>query len=468
MTDIFVDTNFLFHGKWIEEIPWGDLFPTSPRVFVARIVQSELDKHKSMGSSRRADRARRVLKLLRPIIDAEAESVPIGTAEIRLAAIGRIPWDEFPDLDPSKPDDQLVAEALLHRKGHPDTLVLTNDGGPIMTARHCKLDAKRVPDDWLLPPEKDDRDREIDDLRAQIREHESREPRLSAHFQQDGKSIESIELEVPIILPPREGEVRRWLELIQEKYPRQMEPPSVADLTKLDHSLRRQPEVKYDSEYSEFLDKCRQAFENLPTKIALSRMSFQFQLQIENKGAKPAEGLQIEVDCHGGVLINRSDERQERGLWIPKPPKVPRVSDFLDSQLNPSYFHDNPLLSQIRSMNRDPLYLYWEEEPKDHKFKYAELRCAEFRHGRDELVNFYGFFAEIAKDKAVIKFRVSAGNVPNSLSPVFKVSLKQYQLDLKEGLSLLAGNKGLLALAREAIDTAGPDHLPGFKMPKKS
>src|SRR4029079_8407999 len=86
--------------------------------------------------------------------------VTVALPDNRQAASGH------PALDLSRADDRLIAEALSFQAAHPDKRVelLTHDTSPLLTARQCVLQFSIIPDDWLLPPEPDLRDKRLADL----------------------------------------------------------------------------------------------------------------------------------------------------------------------------------------------------------------------------------------------------------------------------------------------------------------
>ena len=66
------------------------------------------------------------------------------------------------NLDPAKPDHQLVAEARSHSLAFNGlTSVLSHDVGPLVAARSIKISVIKIPDVWLLEPESDEKEKEI-------------------------------------------------------------------------------------------------------------------------------------------------------------------------------------------------------------------------------------------------------------------------------------------------------------------
>ena len=78
---------------------------------------------------------------------------------------------EVPELDVDRNDDELVATACLYWKENLESgcACLDRDIGMAISATQCGLAYIMIPDAWLLPPEKDDKDRKIAELENKLR-----------------------------------------------------------------------------------------------------------------------------------------------------------------------------------------------------------------------------------------------------------------------------------------------------------
>src|SRR5690606_31289752 len=107
-------------------------------------------------------RAKAAFKTLDPLIDDDEQEVVVRKTGPRVV------WRLAPDLpgdrawptqlDPSSADGRIVEQALAVRQLVGDLALLTHDRLPRRLAKTVGLDRQRVPDEWLLPPEPDERD----------------------------------------------------------------------------------------------------------------------------------------------------------------------------------------------------------------------------------------------------------------------------------------------------------------------
>ena len=118
---LFTDTNGFLQVHDLKDIPWKNLFPgvKAVDVMVAPRVIEELDKHKTSTNQRRRNRARLALQLiekasLEPGFALVLKEEPVRV-RIVISTAPRFDWEAYPNFDPAKPDDQLVARGTLFR-----------------------------------------------------------------------------------------------------------------------------------------------------------------------------------------------------------------------------------------------------------------------------------------------------------------------------------------------------------------
>ncbi len=85
---------------------------------------------------------------------------------------------EVPELDVGRNDDELVATAWLYQQQSQniDVRLLAHDIGMVISATRCGLAYIMIPEDWILPPENDDKDRKIAKLERENRTLSQRFP----------------------------------------------------------------------------------------------------------------------------------------------------------------------------------------------------------------------------------------------------------------------------------------------------
>jgi PIN domain len=135
---LFTDTNAFLQVRDLKDLPWRDLFPgvQAIDVMVAACVIEELDKHKTGTNQRRRDRARLALSLIEKASRESDLTLVLKDKPVRVRiVIARAPpfnWAAHPSLDPSRPDDRLVAEAISFGNG---AMAFSHDTGPRIRAR---------------------------------------------------------------------------------------------------------------------------------------------------------------------------------------------------------------------------------------------------------------------------------------------------------------------------------------------
>ena len=130
---LFTDTNGFLQVRDLKDIPWKALFPhvNAVDVMVAPRVIEELDKHKTSTNQRLRDRSRLALQIIEkasrePDLALELRDGPVRV-RIVISTAPRFDWTMHSNLDPAKPDDQLVAEALSFGNG---AAIFSHDAGP--------------------------------------------------------------------------------------------------------------------------------------------------------------------------------------------------------------------------------------------------------------------------------------------------------------------------------------------------
>lgn len=178
---LFIDTNAFIQLRDLKDLPWRELFPGADSVtlMVARPVIGELGKHKVSTKGRQRDRARAALTLIDEASAAPDRSVVLKECpmKVTLAVARRLrpAWEELHELDPSDPDDQLVAAAVAYGRG---AMLLSHDSGPRIGARDVGLTAYEPPESWLLAIEQTDEQKRIAQLTRALKDATESKPNL--------------------------------------------------------------------------------------------------------------------------------------------------------------------------------------------------------------------------------------------------------------------------------------------------
>ena len=172
---LFADTNLFIQCRPLEELDWS-LWPEFAEVHlvVSRPVRREIDSQKNRGNDRVGRRSRAAHGLFREIILGERDHLLIRTArpQVKLffdeGASPSAAWAER--LDYSMPDDAIIGHMCAFREQDPgvDVRLLTNDSGPMVTAKTLGLPFIAIPHTWLLAPEASEAEKENRRLKETI------------------------------------------------------------------------------------------------------------------------------------------------------------------------------------------------------------------------------------------------------------------------------------------------------------
>lgn len=430
MKVLFLDTNIFIQCRDLDQLPWAEVSDDNDYLllFIPRPVQEEIDRHKQEGNSRRAKRARKASSFIRRIILSEDTKLTIKDAK-PLVEISFTPplsiGEKLPDiLDLSRPDDRIIAEAMTYRNNYPDhdVSILTHDTNPLLTAKRCGLPYIVIPDDWLLTPEPDSKDKKIMELENRLRELQNKYPAIDISVVGDsGEEINDLSVEVVLFEELSENELKEILSEVKKTYPMTThfakDPPKTlpAQLTGLDAIHRAfgftqryippsddEIEKYQNEEYPNWIDGVESFFESLPKKLENQTRCVSFSILISNYGTVPAENVIIEFKALGGIYFeppSKNDENlpQNEISEFPPPPKPPKgrwvtkKSSFLnmiDGYRNAATGFVSPVYDSILrdiprpflTKQRDRNAFYWKNGKPGAPTKSWVFECEEFRH----------------------------------------------------------------------------------------
>lgn len=130
----------------MEELDWDRLVGREEvTILVPSAVLEELDKHKSDGNSRRAQRARRALKFLDSILEARDDTVIVRTTPAKV--IAQFAPEVSGDTSTSNDDSILFEVAEMRRtRGNHVVGLITHDTNLKVKAKRKDLRFFPVPD----------------------------------------------------------------------------------------------------------------------------------------------------------------------------------------------------------------------------------------------------------------------------------------------------------------------------------
>lgn len=429
-----LDTNFFFHAKSPEQLPWQDMTDVERvELIVLDEVMRELDRHKANGNSRSARRARDVFHKLDPLIDDELEEVSVRDSGPRVVfrlAPFLDPGRTKPDvLDLSTADGRIVEQAFALQQVLGHLAFLSNDRLPRRMAKAVGLTSQKIPDAWLLEPEADDRDKEISKLKEELRVWGKRSPQIDMQLIKDQKAIEQIEGPIWRYHPLSNEFIGDAMQSIQLRHPEESTsiPGQIAVVTKV-------AVAKYQQARIEWLAKVKDYLERQPAKLNFDKGLLELTLAISNSGGAPADGLSVEVWVEGPMLLVNNVVRDKffipgPRMSIPKPPKLERGSafDMLSQPRFPDHLSRMHDLIQMPPIARDPQSFYWDYEEKDRlTCKSAEGTCEDFRHQVHDVEIPVILFVpqdQLEDPKGCLHVRWSARNLPKAIEKKYPISL---------------------------------------------
>lgn len=462
---IFVpDTNFFLQCLDYQTLDWSLVTDEAHiAIVIPRTVQREIDRHKDGGNARRASRARKAWSLFALVIDSDDNRL---TAQVRNSFLSiellmpKITAEDFPELDLKNPDDQIVAEALWVRQRRPDDSVtfISNDTAALATAKSQQLAFLRLPQQWMLPPEKDERDKTIDELRRKIEHLTSQQPELKFTLTDvpDNRISTRVTLfpaltnaEVEILM----GEIRAQFPMA-EHFPQ--EPPvprggSLFDLVARLRSPHEQWEPASAQEinhyqkqaYPEWLRQTRSQLEDIHRRLNADMFS-SFTLTIENTGQQPAQKLLISCQAEGSIIFgvppqDRDNDPDNEKPWLTAPPPPPagkyvdaferfRAASGFSDIFTRAREHSFPDVSGILATQRhDPNSFYWKPyAPKQETTQWA-LTCDEFRHQHEPHaleINFRPDPAAEGNLTGAIRCQAHAANLPERIELLIPIRVQ--------------------------------------------
>ena len=227
MTYLFLDTMVFLHYPPLEQIEFLALLPANEvTVVLPRITVQELDKHKDNHRSTRI--RRRAQKRLSAIVEWLDSSEEIRSGVHIQYFVPSHSFDYLHHgLDKTSNDDVLLASVLQFKSEHSssEVLLVSQDTGPHLTARHLGIDARRLPDSLQLPREENPLERENRELRNKILKLQASSPELVLRFSESSKDHLDVRLRGIEVAEIDEKEVLRQL---QRSYPKQHPPGNLA------------------------------------------------------------------------------------------------------------------------------------------------------------------------------------------------------------------------------------------------
>ena len=459
-------------------------------------MQREIDQQKNRGNDRVGQRARATNGLFHKIIQSGQDYQLINeaspTVKLYMAGPGR-PSSGLDDLlDYTKPDDEIVG--YLHRflQENPgvDARLLTNDTGPLMTAKTLELPIVPIKPDWLLPPEHNTLERENARLKATIAELEKSEPQFNIELINDEwETLQKLNVEFNDYQPLSEDDQKALMQQLSDHFPIEddfgprepIEKPATGAIERIAGMNRVYVPATTDAisrytqkEYPQWVKDCENVLSNLHNALRSQAGQPSFIFRVSNEGNRPGNDALVLISALGNFKIRpaayvdkdlEEEPKQREGLALPRHPRPPKgrwkreipqlagINKLLGfgglgglwNPLGQGLNLDLPYLHPIPTTpyRRDPNGFYYKPaRPTEPQESFA-LECEQWRHQGDP----EHFAAELFFDddteliRGALKCEVHAENlsIPTEKTvpvrvTVNRVDTKKFALELVQNL----------------------------------
>lgn len=423
------DTNVFMQCRHLRELPWSTEFPGWDAITVALVapVIREIDRQKG-GQGRLAKRARAASSLVGRLIEAPEVRLSDEGARpiVTLVAIPDVKPDPAlqEDLDYTQADDAIVGivSAYLKAEDGRKGALLSNDNGPLMSARRTQVPFHRVPSEWLLPAESDEDQKRLRALEGEVKRLKNSEPMCV--IQPHG---EPWEFSAECFQSLTEEEIQSLMAMVEEKF------PPATDFSPKEKTERRlagiggiyalygrgefvpasdeEIDLYQREQYPGWLSECELYFRDLHNQLHNAQELPRIQVDLLNEGSRPAEDVRVVFYLRGGGLLLKlpqEDDEPEKfdvngvisaaveidslRIRLPHPPAAPtghwkRTSDLMGVMARAARLSSmvEPLAPLINSTmfptRRESDAFYWKTgERPEHPQPGTELTCKQWRH----------------------------------------------------------------------------------------
>ena len=332
---LFADSNLFLHYKPLHEIDWSLLGEFDDiEVVVCRTVQREIDDLKDAREGRRTDRARRAASAFLQIARQGPQEQRAASPRVVLSLDRTsLPLQDLADqLDYSQNDDRIIGLVARFKADNPssDARLLTRDSGPILTAESLGIPCETIPDKWRLPPETDDRDRQIREMTQQLRDLQAQEPDFQFSCRQQSENRAGhVEIVYEAFQPLTDRERDELSEYLRTRYS-----PRVVHRNRIStQDITQYEDLDYPAWVAEYGKIMR-----LAHGIVQLEHCPQLEVTVQNTGSRPARNARVEIETSGNLRLTAPMIELTRVGLIPvmerpEPPPQPEPPPGLSAML---------------------------------------------------------------------------------------------------------------------------------------
>lgn len=476
---LFPDTNLFFQCKSLAQLDWARFGADSIELIVTRPMLAEIDSHKSKGNSRTAKRARTASSGIGQALNAESGFLVVKEGPVNVRLHVKVMLKEDKELDDqlsySERDHQLVGIASKFSKQNSelDVRVLTHDYGVQGAASGVGIKFERIPEEWLLGPEPDEREKQIQALQQDLKKYQNAEPKIEIDLGASVGSDAKIEVELPIYLPLTDDEVARLIVRVKAVMPAETDFGSKEEKEVTSTGLQSfmmatkvfKPSTDEEVEnycevlYPKWLAKCENYFRSLNDKMMEKRMWPVVRVKLRNVGSRPANDALVSFATEGKFLLavpaDKDDVVGSDAIRLPPPPSAPKgrwvdkPHPFADmqtifGQARGLQFSDiDPPSSRLLMSNftkDDPNGFYYDGGRPKNPVPRIGLTCRQWRHQVDDevfILEFRWWADGEATVQGALRVDVHAANMTELVSKRFPICLRSREESIFEDADAL-------------------------------
>lgn len=419
MTYIFLDTNIFLHFKDFEQINWNEVIETNETITIALAptVIDELDKHKYNSNKKIQKRAKKLLPRIETFIEDPSQ------CRYHIIFLEAKPSEEtfsVHQLDKREQDDAILASVTEFLQSHPkDNIVyITHDVGPRLKAKRLGVTTCKLSEDYLLPSEPDESEKEKIALQKELSILKNKIP--------DVKILFDTETDLMVVKqrPSQKSEkefIQKQMDQIKEEHPRLVYyPPDKENSNTLfqialssGFSLSEDQVNHYNKELEKFYEKYEQFADSLYSLYLFKDNSIEIKLIIKNSGTTPAHDIDIHFHFPDGFELCGKGGLPKI-MKKPEPPYKPKHRfdhnfSFGTSLLNPIL--PDPVRN-LQNINFKP-NVSKPDIKKTNSYN-VDFHVSNVKHNQAEmLTTLYATFENINQAKGFsFDYKIMAANIP--------------------------------------------------------
>lgn len=421
----FVDTNLFIQFKDLKSVDWT-AFNQYDRIdlVISRPVSRELDDKKNSTRRRLRDRSRQIIRQMIQSQEQGDEYIQINETgpDVKLyVELNLNPSNNADYYFDNTNDEQILSTAVAYKdKFGKNVGILTDDSTPLLRATNFDLEATKIPQNWRLPQETTEEQKELNLLRQQNAAFLASHPSVLVQLDLEDGDKNHVLLEPDYYAPLTDSESELLLDKLRNKYPIATEYDSESadikpEIGLIERSrglrIRNQNHVpvseemisRYvDKEYPTWVEECKFKLSKYHQYCSAQVGELTIDFKLSNNGGKPADDCLVQFTAKGDfelfVPADKDDDTDvTTELEFDLPPAPPKgrweyetynAFDTFSNQMLSSgnYMFREPAIpssmdfGRLGDVSRDDNKFYYKHRRPEHPVNSFKLSCKQWRH----------------------------------------------------------------------------------------